>query len=396
MKKVVYAILTITAITVLLYVVSNHIFNETDKRSVFFSSVSNKISSTVKMDFSKIKLIYENDMEKVYYHKLSTNAKIAYTLILNKIEEQPEQIEIPNITNEELDKLLYSLSYDNPELLSIGRKCKVESNKTGTKFYFKMNYDFSKEEKNIKEAELNKKINEIISGMPSGSSYDQELYIHDYVCKNCVYDADTEQYGTSYDALVDGKAVCEGYARAIKVLLDRIKIKNYLITGKAANKSGKVEPHMWNIVEINGKRFHLDATWDDINLGGGEFCHLYFNMSDEEIKFDHYELIPMENNCYDNSQSYFKNEGLWFDKYNESLVHKILIKEGIKNLQNGRQSVEIRFANKSSFNDCCKTLVKSSRIYEVLDEINENTGTKYKNISYFESEELNFIEFFFS
>lgn len=397
MKKTVAAILIISVISSLLYFLTKNLLSENiNKDSGVVSMVVNKIKIAKKTDFSKVNLVYENDKGKFYYHKLSQNAKIAYTLILKSINLQPEQIEIPDITSEELNMLLYSLSYDNPELLSIGRNCKVESDKTGTKFYFKMSYDLSKVEKDAKEEELNKKINRIISEIPYGNNYDIELYIHDYVCKNCVYDASGDQNGTSYDALVSGKAVCEGYARAIKVLLDRFNITNYLITGKATNYSGKTETHMWNVVEIAGKRFHLDATWDDINLGGGDFCHLYFNMSDDEIKLDHSELMPSENNCTDNSQCYFKNEGLWFDKYDDGKIYNILITNGIDNLKNGRQSVEIRFANISSFNACRKALVKSSRIYKILDEINANMGTKYKSVSYFESQELNYIEFFFS
>lgn len=395
MKKAVAVFLTLAVVVISIYFISKPLSDHNEDNGAVLSFID-KIKDIRKTDFSKVKLIYDNDKSKFYYHKLSQNAKIAYTLILKTIDEQPERVEIPDITSEELDAILYSLSYDNPELLSIGRTCKVECDKTGTKFYFKMSYNYSKNEKDAKEAELDKVINQIISEAPVGGSYDKELYIHDYVCKNCTYDINEEQNGTSYDALVEGKTLCEGYARAIKVLLDRMDIPNYLITGKATNYSGKTESHMWNVVEIEGKRYHLDATWNDTNLGSGDFCHLYFNMNDEEIKLDHTELLPEENNCIDNSQSYFKNEGLLFDRYNINFIKKALIKEGIKNLKNGRQSVEIKFTNKSSFNACLKSLIKSSDIYEILDEINGESGTAYKSVSYFESEELNFIEFFFS
>lgn len=57
--------------------------------------------------------------------------------------------------------------------------------------------------------------------------------------------------------------VCEGYAKALKVLCDRLSIPAICVAGLAdKNKSGS--GHMWNAVKI-GKAWYLtDPTWDDI------------------------------------------------------------------------------------------------------------------------------------
>lgn len=51
--------------------------------------------------------------------------------------------------------------------------------------------------------------------------------------------------------------VCEGYARAFKVLCDRANIPCVLVDGQAG------ESHMWNNVKVGDAWYAVDVTWDD-------------------------------------------------------------------------------------------------------------------------------------
>lgn len=58
--------------------------------------------------------------------------------------------------------------------------------------------------------------------------------------------------------------VCEGYARALKVLCDRVGIGCVLVDGTARDPyDGAFEPHMWNNVRIDRTWYGVDATWND-------------------------------------------------------------------------------------------------------------------------------------
>jgi len=59
--------------------------------------------------------------------------------------------------------------------------------------------------------------------------------------------------------------VCEGYARAMKVLCDKTNIPCILMSGKAAaNSFDLADNHMWNYVQMeDGNWYALDATFDD-------------------------------------------------------------------------------------------------------------------------------------
>jgi transglutaminase-like putative cysteine protease len=67
---------------------------------------------------------------------------------------------------------------------------------------------------------------------------------------------------TAYGALVNGSAVCDGYAKAMKLLLDSAGIKSLYVSGTATNDGGS-SPHAWDMAQVSGKWYYLDPTFDD-------------------------------------------------------------------------------------------------------------------------------------
>ena len=57
--------------------------------------------------------------------------------------------------------------------------------------------------------------------------------------------------------------VCEGYAKAFKVLCDKKNIACVLTVGNAGGA------HMWNSVRVNGIWYETDVTWNDPSISGG-------------------------------------------------------------------------------------------------------------------------------
>lgn len=74
----------------------------------------------------------------------------------------------------------------------------------------------------------------------------------------------------AYGALVEGRAVCEGYARAYQALLTTESIE----CGLVASFGGD---HMWNTAVLDGVSYHIDTTWGDKN--GNE--NKYFCMTED-------------------------------------------------------------------------------------------------------------------
>ena len=111
------------------------------------------------------------------------------------------------------------------------------------------------------------------------STYDALDRINEYLCDLVVY-PDTQPYSdesyTVYGAVVEKEAVCEGYAKTAKALMDMNGIESYFITG---NTSGGA--HAWNLVKVDGNWYHLDTTWND---SGGD-RKTYFLVSDNFMSY---------------------------------------------------------------------------------------------------------------
>ena len=75
-------------------------------------------------------------------------------------------------------------------------------------------------------------------------------------------------------AIINKKAVCEGYSEALSQLLNLLEIKNKCITGKSTGKL-KDSKHVWNQVLIDGKWYNCDITNDSANINDNrrfDFC----------------------------------------------------------------------------------------------------------------------------
>lgn len=120
--------------------------------------------------------------------------------------------------------------------------------------------------------EQDDRVNEIVQGAKNHSSSvrEQVVYVHNAIIENTEYRLDTNcdqgnagHVRTSYGALVKGQSLCEGYARAVKTVLDAMGIKSVLVQGYYHAPDGSDNLHMWNYVQIDGKWYGLDATAGD-------------------------------------------------------------------------------------------------------------------------------------
>ena len=105
-------------------------------------------------------------------------------------------------------------------------------------------------------------IKEMLSDQPD--RYEQVLAIHDYLCTHVSYKENSYAHTAAGVFLKNREVVCEGYAKAFKILCGRFGIPAVLIPGGALKSNGTREGHMWNYVQMeDGFWYMLDTTWDD-------------------------------------------------------------------------------------------------------------------------------------
>lgn len=139
-------------------------------------------------------------------------------------------------------------------------------------------------------------IKESIKQNATGSTYDKIKYVHDYLIETAEYEKTVESHNNYniYGALVSRKAVCEGYAKAFKYILDDMGIPCVMACGIAKNSSGQTESHAWNYVILENSWYAVDVTWDDpVIIGSGYLTsdskYKYFLKGSNSFFADHIE-----------------------------------------------------------------------------------------------------------
>lgn len=134
---------------------------------------------------------------------------------------------------------------------------------------------------------------------PVMSDYEKVLALHDYLVKNSRYDVENADSDTvpaeeheAYGVLVNGIGVCDSYAKAFKLLMDKAEVECLLVEGSSTDASGQGTAsldHAWNIVSLDGEYYHVDTTWDDVaeDRDSEELVYHYLNLNDADILGTH-------------------------------------------------------------------------------------------------------------
>ncbi len=120
----------------------------------------------------------------------------------------------------------------------------------------------------IYEAAVDKALREAL-GKNKGkdmTELQKALALHDWLVMNCQYDVTTSRPNahSAYGAIVEGYAVCDGYANAYNDLLGRVGVTaTYVLGRKPLHLGEDPQLHAWSCVTIGGKKYHVDVTADD-------------------------------------------------------------------------------------------------------------------------------------
>lgn len=216
---------------------------------------SGKGSVTVKFD-KEIRIRNDKDFDKNYDNaKLPvTKGAIAFSL------DHPDRYWYEYV-NIELEG-----SLDKEKNIYIFSKANINSN-INSKLYTK-----------DKIAKFNKKVNDICNAahnknldLKMVNNYRLAQYYHNYLVNNVKYvkNRDYHYDQLAYAAIVDGKCVCNGYARAFQLLCVKSGIPCITVDGYVYGAPCE-DPgfHAWNMIYINQQWYGVDCTWDDSDVKG--------------------------------------------------------------------------------------------------------------------------------
>ena len=328
--------------------------NETDKSNALsevaeFKTSSINTNDTVEKNIETPKIIEKNPLEelsknniensendvnydnivvnKYFYNQLESYSKTIYKAFESNKENMKEGTykinlgtSFSNILSkqngqEELGKYYQSAieayTYDNPDEFYLSPNkinLNIETTTKGQNKTYNVYINNGEEANYLNEEFSNKQdinlalekieaIRKQIIHNKTGNDYEDIKMVHDYLVENIEYDTSLQEKNiyNIYGALINGKCVCEGYARAFKYLLDGLGIESTMVIGKGINSSGQSENHAWNYVKLENNWYAVDCTWDDpVIIGGGYIGnsskYRYFLKGKEDMEKDHTTL----------------------------------------------------------------------------------------------------------
>ena len=148
---------------------------------------------------------------------------------------------------------------------------------------FDIRADVYRSEKSITDgiSAVKTRVNELVNAVPDKSIAEKITYFNEQLTKTNQYNTSKDLNAIGHDcrectAALAGKTgtdgpVCESYARAFKILCDKVGIPCVLVDGQAkTSKTSNGEPHMWNYVRVDDKWLAVDVTWNDPLSGKNE------------------------------------------------------------------------------------------------------------------------------
>ena len=265
--------------------------------------------------------------------KLNANQQYVYDALVSGCKDAKADIKI-NLTgksidlNNDLGKILSMFYSDTPEYFwySGGWSAGYD----GTTLTISLSYTMTGSTLSVAKSAYNKKVSELTKGLDGKSDYEKSKILHDRLIDAVTYTS-TSNDQNAYGALVEGKAVCNGYARAYQHLMKEVGIPAWYVRGVSVNPAtGAQIGHAWNLVKLDGKWCYTDVTWDD---QGENTFYEYLNITTEKmakghmIDVEYASLVPQATTTHAN---YYKIEGREFMKYDQAKLVDLLKKDNHK------------------------------------------------------------------
>jgi hypothetical protein len=182
------------------------------------------------------------------------------------------------------------------------------------------------------------------------SDYDKTLAVHNWLVANLDYDEFVDDLGEengSFGALVNRRTMCQGYAEALALILKcytSVEVEEVVgdardISAISGGDPAEVPPdgddeggatdtsvdgstdrewvgHAWDVVNMDGNWYQVDATFDDpTGNPAGMLQHYYFGQNDTVMLADHRWDSAFYPVCESEDFYYFRRGGLFADDF---------------------------------------------------------------------------------
>lgn len=309
-----------------------------------------------------------------YFSNLEITQQNLYAEILYGLENYVEEMELSTKDTAQIDKIFQYVLMDHPEIFytdgysfvkyTLGEEVK--------KITFKGTYVYNREEKERLEILVENAALKLLSKISADASdYEKVKYVYETIIKNTEYNMEAEDNQNICSVFLNGASVCQGYAKAVQYLLNKLDIPTTLVIGTVENGEG----HAWNLVKVNNRYYYLDATWGDasylFHLQEGQeientpaINYDYLCVTTEEILRTHSlgNLVPLPL-CDSSEANYYVQEGAYFTEADFAQLEQLIKRYK----EEGRETVTLRCSKEMVYQEMTEELINKQKIFKYLD-----------------------------
>ncbi|MBE6724133.1 MAG: hypothetical protein E7576_02885 [Ruminococcaceae bacterium] len=298
--------------------------------------------------------------------------------LLEKLSQGAREVTFDYDCSDTVMQDFQTIMAEHPELFWLTGSCRYGKSVRGNEVRVTLVPEImiDDEELNRRRKAFDRAVDAFVSACRSDSEFETVLKIHDAIIDKTEYNfasANALSAGvrndeaavrgmSAYACLVDGHAVCSGYAKAFQVIASKLGIRAGRVHGIKLDGSG---PHEWNIVTVNGQPYHLDVTWDDPVFAKGVQgfrSYDYFCVTTEEILrthgIDRDSDAPL---CTATESNYFVKKGWCLDWYEFEKAADVI------RSQLGSDTVYLKFPDKAALDEAAEDLFKKQRVFEIRE-----------------------------
>ncbi|MGN0699208.1 MAG: transglutaminase domain-containing protein [Ruminiclostridium sp.] len=238
---------------------------------------------------------YSDTMTGYFKEQLDENETYIYNAFMYASENGYSDIFLPeevfgNGSNDRLQELEYVITFLSCDSPFVAHNYTTNNKLVGNieqfagKSYHHIQLETLGEEYKSRREAAYEKAKSVVASIPQDCNTDKQKaqYLYNYVAENSVYV--TDGYSTRNipvaDLLIDGKAICDGYADTVTMLFNMAGIETASANGVNTETN---QGHTVNFAKLDGEYYYFDASADSIVNEKGFRPAFYFGMSWEEV-----------------------------------------------------------------------------------------------------------------
>ena len=331
------------------------------------------------------------------FSNMGTAYENLYVEIFTILAARETNVMVSSLEPEEIDYVFQCVLNDHPELFYIKGYTYTQYTVDDVvqRLSFSGSYTMTNDEIKQYQAIINTYADTCINSYSgNGDDYTKVKYVYEYLINHTVYNLAALENQNICSVFVYGESVCQGYAKAMQYLLNKIGVTTTLVIGYVESGEG----HAWNLVMVNGAYYYVDATWGDAyyefsDSGQEEAATIISNINYDYLcvttaqitkthSIDNVVQMPV---CNSMDANYYVKENAYFYQYDEALLQSLFDKAR----STGSSYVTFKCSDSQVYEAIKNELLTNQKIFQFI-------GQDHTSVSYTENGDEYTLSFWLS